>query len=106
MNRGPVLTVALGVLFALGACSDGTSSLPTAETTAGLVGGGPACNPTALKKAAEAERKMADAAPAAPTNQSIGDTPAESAGGDELAEPATPQAGEPAGEPVQTSGEQ
>ncbi len=60
----------------------------------------------ALKKAAEAERKMADAAPAAPTNQSIGDTPAESAGGDELAEPATPPAGEPAGEPVQTSGEQ
>jgi hypothetical protein len=53
MNRGPVLTVALGVLFALGACSDGTSSLPTAETPAMLVGGGPACNPTDLKKATE-----------------------------------------------------
>jgi hypothetical protein len=54
MNRGPVLTVALGVLLTLGACADDTSSLPTAETPAMLVGSGPACNPTALKKATEA----------------------------------------------------
>lgn len=52
MNRGPVLTVALGVLVALGACSDGTSSLPLDETPVMLTTGGPACSPTDLKKAA------------------------------------------------------
>ena len=65
----------------------------------------------ALRKAAEAERKMADAVPASPTNESIGESPAEPAGddsvdNDEVAEPATPHEGEPVGEPVQTSGDQ
>ena len=78
MNRGLDHTVALGVGFALGACSDGTGSLPTAESAASLVGSGPACSPTDLKKATEMlfGRRSAEATIAANFKPSTANTEA------------------------------
>lgn len=53
MKRATVLTAALSVAFALGACSDYSTPLPTAESQAFLTNGGPACIPLDLQAAAQ-----------------------------------------------------
>jgi hypothetical protein len=66
----------------------------------------------ALRKAAEAERRMATAtqpdenSEANQPNEAIGAASAEPAGASVISEPATPPEGEPVGEPLQTSGDQ
>lgn len=54
MKRATVLTAALSVAFVVGACSDDSARLPTAESQAFLTTGGPACSPADLQSATQA----------------------------------------------------
>jgi len=63
----------------------------------------------AIRKAAQAERRMAEAATQPEPDENdepIGEPTADPAEGSVISEPATPQEDEPIGEPLQTSGDQ